>query len=312
MPTLNSEETIEECLSSLVGQTRPADEMLVVDGGSSDSTPKRVTEFPVLLLSDPRFDTPGMARNVGTARARGDLVVFVDSDCTADARLLERHIESYQRRGDLDGVKGHVRSLSAGLVAELIQRQIITSEWTDNLNPDGTVRFRSSGASNLSLRRDVALRFPFRHDMESCEDTDLYLRMREAGLRVLYEPRAVVFHRHPSTLTELFRRQRWYGEGFPHLLETWSERDFRQHSIYHTSLRFVQWSPSDLRHAVVENHSRICRDCPYGRCKIQSRQVLADAECTEEVFRQVSCLGFSAGVLKSRTGRMYKWPQRNS
>lgn len=308
LPALNEEESIRECLSSLHEQTHPADEIIVVDGGSGDSTLQRVGEFPsVTSMSHPRPNTPGALRNEGTRRATGDIVLFIDSDCVADSRLLEFHTRAYQNVDSLDGAKGYTRSASEGPVAEMIQSQILSQEWIDNLNPDGTIRFQSSGAANLSMRRRVMLRHPFREDLVSCEDTDLYLRMRNADLKVFFEPRAIVSHRHSNTLLELFRQLSWYGEGFFELAGLWSPESFRRFSIYGTSFRFTDWSSEELRDAVVSNHRLICRGCPHAVCEIESRHVDGAGKFTQEMHRQISCLGFAAGVLRKRTGYKYDW-----
>ena len=90
VPTCDHVALLRDCLRSLVGQTRPALEIIVVDNGSTDATAAIVREeFPqVRLVTEPR---PGvdLARNRGLAEARGDVVAFTDDDCLAPRGWLE-------------------------------------------------------------------------------------------------------------------------------------------------------------------------------------------------------------------------------
>ena len=99
--TYNIEDYVEECLASVAAQTLRDLEVLVVDDGSSDSTPHKVTEF---CARDPRFvpvllatNSPGgvaTAANAGLDRATGEWVGFVDGDDFVEPRMFERLVES--------------------------------------------------------------------------------------------------------------------------------------------------------------------------------------------------------------------------
>jgi len=97
IPTYNRREWIGICLDSVKAQTYKQIETLVIDDGSTDGTAE-------LLRSDPRYSFArlhvqpknggaSVARNTGIEMARGELIVFIDSD---DA-LLPHHIETAVR-----------------------------------------------------------------------------------------------------------------------------------------------------------------------------------------------------------------------
>lgn len=86
IPTYNLEAEVGQTLSSVLAQTRPPDEVLIVDDGSTDATRDRVNEMvsqappvSVRLISAPHAG-PGATRNRGVAEARGDWVAFLDGD----------------------------------------------------------------------------------------------------------------------------------------------------------------------------------------------------------------------------------------
>ena len=99
--TYDIEAYVEECLASVAAQTLTDLEVLVVDDGSSDSTPEKITAF---CAGDPRFvpvllptNSPGgvaTAANAGLERATGRWVGFVDGDDFVEPRMFERLLDA--------------------------------------------------------------------------------------------------------------------------------------------------------------------------------------------------------------------------
>jgi glycosyltransferase involved in cell wall biosynthesis len=98
IPAYNSAATIRTTLDSVLCQTGPADEILVMDDGSTDETVR------ILKLYEPRIQTfsqpnsgVSSARNALIARAQGDLIAFIDSDDVWHPRYLELQRKLYER-----------------------------------------------------------------------------------------------------------------------------------------------------------------------------------------------------------------------
>lgn len=125
MPVFNPGSNIDECISSLVGQSLPADqyEVIFVDDGSTDSTPARLDELArshehVRVEHTPNSGWPGRPRNIGLELARGEFVYFVDNDDWLDRRALERLHGSAQRNESdivIGKVVGHGRLVTRSL-----------------------------------------------------------------------------------------------------------------------------------------------------------------------------------------------------
>ena len=81
---LNSEKTISECLSSLRDQSVQPDEVIVVDGGSTDLTCELaegyLSSLPLKILHDGNVSQDS---NIGFRASTGDIIAFLDSDCIA-------------------------------------------------------------------------------------------------------------------------------------------------------------------------------------------------------------------------------------
>jgi glycosyltransferase involved in cell wall biosynthesis len=86
---------VEKCLGSVLHQTRPVDEIVLVDDRGGDDSMAVVTNFldeagaSYLVVTHPRNLGLGRARNSGLARATGDLVWFLDSDDEAEPHFVE-------------------------------------------------------------------------------------------------------------------------------------------------------------------------------------------------------------------------------
>jgi glycosyltransferase involved in cell wall biosynthesis len=79
----NEQAHIGGCLHSLRAQTRPPDEVLVIDNASTDATASIAAAIPgVRVVEEPRKGLV-IARETGRREARGNLLVYVDADCRA-------------------------------------------------------------------------------------------------------------------------------------------------------------------------------------------------------------------------------------
>ena len=103
IPVYNGERFLAEALDSALGQSRPPDEVIVVDDGSTDATPEVIAHYAgrVTYL---RQDNAGhaAARNRGVAASRGDLVAFLDADDLWHPEKLAKQAARFETNADLD------------------------------------------------------------------------------------------------------------------------------------------------------------------------------------------------------------------
>ena len=102
IPAFNREQTIVRCLKSVVGQTYPAMEILVVDDGSADNTRRIVADFPSDKVSLLCQDHKGAqaARNKGIISAKGEYIAFLDSDDEWLPHMLEEAVSCLMDKGE--------------------------------------------------------------------------------------------------------------------------------------------------------------------------------------------------------------------
>ncbi|MEM2727704.1 MAG: glycosyltransferase family 2 protein, partial [Candidatus Bathyarchaeia archaeon] len=90
IPTHNSAKTLTACLKSIVAQSYPFIELVVVDGYSDDETVNLANLFGAKVISC--RGTQAAARNAGITFSKGDYILFLDSDQQLSRRVIEECI----------------------------------------------------------------------------------------------------------------------------------------------------------------------------------------------------------------------------
>ena len=97
IPTLNEEKHIGRVLDDIVSQTHKVDEVLVVDGGSSDATLQEVLKYPHVTLL--KSNNPvARQRNKGGNSAKGEIVFFLDADVRLKNYTIEKLVGEFTKR----------------------------------------------------------------------------------------------------------------------------------------------------------------------------------------------------------------------
>lgn len=86
----NESRYLPACLHSLLAQTRPADEILVVNNASTDDTGDVARRVPGVQVVDEPARGLVVARETGRRVAAGEILVYLDADCRAPLQWLER------------------------------------------------------------------------------------------------------------------------------------------------------------------------------------------------------------------------------
>jgi glycosyltransferase involved in cell wall biosynthesis len=105
----NEARCLSACLYSLLAQTRPPDELLVINNASTDETAAVARQVPTVRVVDEPRKGLVIARETGRRAARGDLLVYVDADCRAPLTWLERIAACFERDPDLIALSGPYR-----------------------------------------------------------------------------------------------------------------------------------------------------------------------------------------------------------
>ncbi len=103
IPARNAERYLAEAIDSVLGQTHPVREVIIVDDGSTDSTRAVAARYgpPVVLIRQPPMSIAA-ARNAGVGRAGGEFIAFLDADDLWLPAKLERQLARFRERPGTD------------------------------------------------------------------------------------------------------------------------------------------------------------------------------------------------------------------
>jgi glycosyltransferase involved in cell wall biosynthesis len=217
VPFYQAERYLDETLASIEGQTRPVDELILVDDGSTDGGPAIAARRtrPARVVTQPNRGI-GAARNAATAVATGTLVAFCDADDLWDPTKLERQLDLLASRPEVGAVLCGVQ--------EFVSPEIDPA--TAGVRPPRRLD-EAAAISALVVRREVLdLVGPFDQDLAVGEWFDWYARLLHAGRPVASVDAVLVRRRlHASNNS---RRQRDSRSEYLHVLRAHLDRTRRQ------------------------------------------------------------------------------------
>jgi mycofactocin system glycosyltransferase len=206
---------LKRCLTSLSCLNYPPEKLqvIVVDDGSSDDSPMVARQFRALLVPSGGIGRgPAAARNAGASMATGEILAFIDSDCTASKEWLGDLIPAFNNPA-IAAVGGQVDGMCTESTVDRYE-SIMSS-----LSLGSRERTGSGGndtfylpSCNLLVRRS-AFRSAggFKDEMHVGEDVDLTWRLRDQGWTISYLPAGNVLHEHRSSLRSFMSRRFDYG-----------------------------------------------------------------------------------------------------
>src|SRR5450755_285989 len=211
VPAYNAEATVTSAVSSVLAQTQPDLEVIVVDDGSTDATAEvvqRIGDPRVHLISQANRGLSG-ARNAGVSAARGTYISLLDSDDLYLPTYLERSEHALQSTADagfaytdayvFDSVSGRVRRRSA-----MARSNPPTPPPAD---PNGfllaLLKCNFVYVSTTMPRTVLEVVGGFDESRTSSEDYQLWLRILLGGYRAVWIPgRQALYRKHPGQMSK--------------------------------------------------------------------------------------------------------------
>lgn len=236
VPTCNRLSTLLPCLDTILASSVAPLEVIVVDnrpvgsGVAEALAGAHGDDSRVRYLDEPR---PGesRARNRGLAAVRGEIVAFVDDDVIVDSDWLASIVLAFAENQQASCITGLILPLELEWPAQLWFEQyggfskgftrIVFNESrldVDPLFPYTCGRF--GAGANMAFRTEVArqlggfdVALGGATGVSAGADIDLFLRLVLSGHILVYEPSALVWHRHRASLDELRHQLFQYGRG---------------------------------------------------------------------------------------------------
>lgn len=217
----NEAKNIRDLLDSLKAQEGPLD-VVVVDAGSTDETWPRLQRYAEqwedLHILQKRGKR-GECRNHAVGETDAEVVAFIDGDCIANPFWARALRQSYENQPIVAG-----KTINMGYWAfENLQRVELEHRGVDVTFP----------SCNLAYNREIFESVGGFDDwFVTAEDIDLNFRAVDAGHAIVYDPRAIVYHRARDSFTGFFKQAFWNGYGRKQLTlkhgRLWRDYSFRR------------------------------------------------------------------------------------
>ncbi len=207
----NGAATLTACLDSLQRLNYPNYEIILVDDGSTDSTPQIAAAHPAVhAFRHEKNLGLSAARNTGIAAATGEIIAFTDADCRADEDWLHYLV------GDLTGSKfvgiggPNLLPLEDSPVAAAVMASpggpahvMLTDREAEHI-PGCNMAFYKWALDGIGGFDPLFMR--------AGDDVDLCWRLQQAGHKIGFSPSGFVWHYRRSTVGAYLKQQQGYGE----------------------------------------------------------------------------------------------------
>ena len=212
----NDRDGIALTLDSLAGQTRAPDEIIVVDGGSTDGTPEvladRSARTPTLRVIHAPGANIARGRNIGTEAAQFPIVATTDAGCRVDVDWFARIVAPFETDEPAEFVAGVYQ-----VEAETLMESVVgLATMRGQLEPFNPHTFNPS-ARSVAFTQELWDRVGgWPEWLRFSEDTLFDETVRSLGARWAFAGDAVVYWRPRGTLRSLAKQFYSYGTGRGH------------------------------------------------------------------------------------------------
>lgn len=219
--SFNGAHTIRDCFEGLLKLDYPNFEVIVVNDGSTDSTPAIVQEYGFRLINT-KNQGLSTARNVGLEAATGEIVAYLDDDSYPDPDWL-KYLASTFLTTDCAGVGGpNIPPPGNGKIANCVANA-----------PGGPLHVLFSDRKaehipgcNMAFRKDCLKAIGgFDPQFRAAgDDVDLCWRIQQRDWWIAFNPAAMVWHYRRNSLQAYWRQQKGYGRAEALLEAKWREK----------------------------------------------------------------------------------------
>jgi len=260
IPTHNRSDVLLSCLKHLERQSSTDFEVIVVDDGSTDSTPRLLEEYrrqtPLhLRLVRKENGGPASARNLAITMLKSPICLMIGDDILASSTLVSAHLQLHQQQPGIQvAALGLTRWSDTGQTVTKFMRwlddsgmQFAYNDLLRGVPPD----WKHFYTSNLSLKTRCLQENPFNESFTraAMEDIELGYRLYvKHGLEIMFLPQAFASHWHPTNFRQACRRAFGVGLSSRMFHEIWPEhRPVQQNSLRHAVRDLLFRNPSFLR-----------------------------------------------------------------
>lgn len=208
---LNEEKTIRPFLKSLRLQTKIPDEIIIVDGGSTDNTLSIISNFQFPIFNKKirvitKKGNRSVGRNEAVKRATGNIIVCSDVGCTLDKDWVKNIVQPFKDRR-IDVVAGFYKPVTRTIFQKCLGTYTCVME--DRLDEDflpssRSIAFRKSAWEHVG---------GYPEHLNTCEDLVFARKLKEQDFRFFFERKALVYWPQRKNIVHAFSQLFHYAIG---------------------------------------------------------------------------------------------------
>lgn len=222
IPCHNEEKSIRSCVQACLQQSRAADEIIVVNDGSTDASLEILRSFKqkIKLINLPKASgNKSFAQEYGLKFVSGDVFISTDADTLLHPDFVAEIEKSFADPG-VAAVGGYVKSIRYNWLTACRAHDYIIGQNIHKLAQSKLNFVLVIPGAAGAFRTDVFRQFiGFDHDTLT-EDLDFTYKLHRRGLRVAYNPKAIVYTQDPVNLRSYVNQmRRWFCGGWQNLMK---------------------------------------------------------------------------------------------
>lgn len=188
--TKNEEKYIKHCLEKIKQQKFKDLEIIIVDNYSADLTVKKALQYTKKIIKIKNF-TPGKAINDGIKIANGNIIVVLSAHCIPTNNNWLSNLIKDLKDKKIAGVYGRQEPMQ--YTSDIDKRDLLTIFGLDKKIQIKDTFFHNA---NSAFRKEVWKKIPFNEKVTNIEDRFWGEKVISKGLKIIYEPKASVYHFH--------------------------------------------------------------------------------------------------------------------
>jgi len=202
IPMKNESDSLEALIESVESQTFQFDEIVLVDGGSTDDTVKLaeqlVAKNPRLKLIKTPEASPGKGRNIGIENARNEMIALTDAGIKLEKDWLEHLTKAAEGSPESDMIYGNYSPNTNSLFEKCAAITYVVPQRKDTI--------RGKSIASLLLKKNVWCAIGGFPDLRAAEDLIFMETAERQGFKSVFAPAAKVHWQLQPTFSSTFRK----------------------------------------------------------------------------------------------------------
>jgi rhamnosyltransferase len=188
--TKNEEQWIEICVRKIFEQTYKNIEIIIVDNNSTDKTLEKIKQYKLKTVKIKKF-TPGKAINLGISKSKGEIIVCLSAHCIPVDKFWLKHLVKDLSKNKIAAIYG--KQLPLSYSSPLDKRDLYNTFGDEKRVQTKDTFFHNA---NSAFHKKIWKKIRFDEKLLHIEDRVWANELIKKGFKIIYEPKAKVFHWH--------------------------------------------------------------------------------------------------------------------